>query len=306
MAIPRQIKLEEPNEAVAQTPAAACSIDIQPLTSADANEALGFLATNTVDNIFMIGLIRDNGVESSFNRGTFYAARSEDGRLEGVALIGHATLIETRTEEALAAFARLAKKSAQAHVIVGQQEKIESFWNYYGPGGQLPRQICRELLLEQRAPILALEPVEELRRATLEDLPQIAPVNAAMAEEESGVNPLHADAVGFRTRLQRRIEQGRIWVWTKDGQLIFKVDVMAEAPGVSYLEGVYIHPRERGRGYGARCLSQLGRRFLARERRVCLLVNERNKEAQVFFFKAGYKLRGCYDTIFLQAAKSSE
>lgn len=300
MAIPRQIKLDETNEAAAQTPAAARSIEIQRLTNADAHEALGFLATHTVDNIFMIGLIRDNGIESSLNRGTFYAARSADGRLEGVALIGHATLIETRTEEALSAFARLAKRMTQAHVIVGQQEKIESFWNYYGKGGQPPRQICRELLFEQRAPILALEPIKELRQATLDDLQQIIPVNAAMAEEESGVNPLHADAEGFRARLRRRIEQGRVWVWTKDGRLIFKVDVMAEAPGVIYLEGVYIHPLERGQGYGARCLSQLGRRFLAREQRLCLLVNERNKEAQVFFFKAGYKLRGCYDTIFLQ------
>jgi predicted GNAT family acetyltransferase len=288
------------NVAVAQTPAAAASIDIQPLTNANAHEALGFLATHTVDNIFMTGLIRDNGIESSFNRGTFYAARSEEGRLEGIALIGHATLIETRTEEALAAFAQLAKRSAQAHVIVGQQEKIESFWNYYGHGGQQPRQICRELLFEQRAPILALEPVPELRHATLDDLQQIAPVNAAMAEEESGVNPLHTDAEGFRARLQRRIEQGRIWVWTKDERLIFKADVMAQAPGVVYLEGVYVHPRERGRGYGARSLSQLGQHFLTREQRVCLLVNEQNKEAQVFFFKAGYKLRGCYDTIFLQ------
>jgi GNAT superfamily N-acetyltransferase len=287
-------------------PAAARSIDIQPLTDANAHEALGFLATHTVDNIFMFGLIRDNGIESPFNRGTFYAARNASGRLEGVALIGHATLIETRTEEALAAFARLAKQSTQAHVIVGQQEKIESFWNYYGQGGQLPSQICRELLFEQRAPILALEAVPELRLATLDDLPQIAPVNAAMAEEECGVNPLHADAAGFRARLQRRIEQGRVWVWTKDERLVFKVDVMAEAPGVVYLEGVYVHPKERGRGYGARCLSQLGRKFLAHERRICLLVNERNKEAQVFFFKAGYKLRGCYDTIFLQTAKSSE
>lgn len=302
MAIPRQIKLEETNEAVAQTPAAARSIDIQPLTGAHTDEALGFLATHSVDNIFMIGLIRDNGIESSLNRGTFYAARSAEGRLEGVALIGHATLIETRTDEALAAFARLAKRSVQAHVIVGQQEKIESFWNYYGQDGQQPRRICRELLFEQRTPILALEPVAELRPATLEDLPQIAPVNAAMAEEESGVNPLHTDAEGFRARLQRRMEQGRVRVWTKDGRLIFKVDVMAEAPGVIYLEGVYVHPEERGHGYGARCLSQLGRKFLTSEQRVCLLVNERNKEAQVFFFKAGYKLRGCYDTIFLQTA----
>ena len=294
------MKSTETNAASAQMPALARLLNIQPLTEAHATEALGFLASKSVDSIYMTGLIQDNGVESPFNRGTFYAARDPGGTLEGVALIGHATLIEARTEEALAAFARLAKANPHAHVIVGQQDKIESFWSYYGKGGQRPRQICRELLFEQRQNALALEPVPELRRATLEDMPQIIPVNALMVEEESNVNPLETDAEGFRARLRRRIEQGRVWVWTRGPRLLFKVDVMAEAPGVIYLEGVFVHPLERGRGYGARCLSQLSRRFLTHEQSVCLLVNERNKGAQVFFFKVGYKLRACYDTIFLQ------
>jgi uncharacterized protein len=295
------MKAAEPHAALAQTPAAVGLPDIQPLTDKHAAEALGFLATRSVDSIYMTGLIHDNGVESPLNRGTFYAARSAtNNSLEGVALIGHATLVEARTESALKAFASLAKQHPHAHVIVGQQDKIESFWNYYGHGGQRPRQICRELLFEQRLPIRMLEPVPELRQATLEDLELIVPVNASMAEEESNVNPLLADAAGFRARLRRRIEQGRVWVWTEDERLIFKADVMAEVSGVTYLEGVYVRPSERGRGYGARCLSQMGRHYLDHGSVVCLLVNERNKEAQVFFFKAGYKLRGCYDTIFLR------
>ncbi|HEY0405600.1 MAG TPA: GNAT family N-acetyltransferase [Pyrinomonadaceae bacterium] len=294
------MKTTEPHDALARMPAAVCLPDIQPLTNAHAAEALCFLATRAVDSIYMTGLIRDNGVESPLNRGTFYAARDREGALEGVALIGHATLVEARTESALKAFASLAKQHPHAHVIVGQQDKIESFWNYYGCGGQRPRQICRELLFEQRLPIKTLEPVAELRPATLEEMDLIVPVNALMAEEESNVNPLAVDADGFRARLRRRIEQGRVWVWMQDGRLIFKADVMAEATGVTYLEGVYVRPSARGRGYGARCLSQLGRHFLNHERVLCLLVNERNKEAQVFFFKVGYKLRGCYDTIFLR------
>ena len=294
------MQITKPTGALAQLPAAVGFTDIQPLTDAHSSEALGFLANGAVDNVYMVGLIRDNGVESPLNRGTFYAARAMDGELEGVALIGHATLVEARTEMVLAAFARLAQRSPHAHVICGQQEKIESFWSYYGPSGQRPRQICRELLFEQRLPIKTLEPVPELRPATIEDMELIVPVNALMAEEESGVNPLDVDAEGFRARLRRRIEQGRVRVWTRDERLIFKVDVMAKTAGVIYLEGVYVHPNERRRGYGARCLSQLGREFMAGGRVVQLLVNERNKDAQVFFFKAGYKLRGCYDTIFLQ------
>ena len=273
---------------------------VRPLAVGDEREVLDFLAARSVDTIFMSGLIHDNGIESDFNRGTFYGCRDQEGRLEGVSLIGHATLVETRTEGALAAFARLAKE-AQAHLIVGSQEKVESFWTHYQRGGQEPRRICRELFMEQRWPVETLTGTAALRLATIDDLNALLAINARMACEESGVNPLEADPQGFRERLVRRIGMGRVWVWDDDGgRLLFKADIMAEVPGCIYLEGVYVHPEERGKGYGRRAMSQLGRQLLARTESLCLVVNEQNKDAQVFFFKAGYKLRACYDTIFLQ------
>lgn len=279
----------------------AGSSTIQRLTDEHETEALGFLASPSIDNLYMIGLIQDNGLESPFNRGTFYGYRDGARKLRGIALIGHATLIETQSEDALAAFARLAQGNSQAHVIVGDQEKVGRFWQYYAEGGRVrPRLICRELLFEQRLPINTLEPVEGLREATLDDLAPVMAVQARMAEAESGVNPLERDAEGFRLRTARRIEQGRVWVWTEGERLIFKADIMSETPEAIYLEGVYVHAEERGKGYGLRCMSQLGRRLLSRTNSLCLLVNEQNKDAQRFFFKAGYKLRGCYDTIFLQ------
>lgn len=289
----------------AATAAAAASLPpVHPLTDVHCAEVLAFLASRSVDTIFMSGLIRDNGIVSAFNRGAFYGCRDAQGELEGVALIGHATLVEARSSEALAAFARLAReRTSEAHVIVGEQEKVEQFWTQYEQeGGQAPLRICRELFLEQRWPIETLTEAAALRLATADDLEALVAINARMACDESGVNPLERDAEGFRARLMRRIELGRVWVWTAedDGRLLFKVDIMAEVPGCIYLEGVYVHADERGRGYGRRAISQLGRLLLARTESLCLLVNEQNKDAQIFFFKAGYKLRACYDTIFLQ------
>jgi predicted GNAT family acetyltransferase len=289
-----------PISSASATPGKFSLPEIQPLTDAHYGEVLAFLAARSVDTIFMSGLIRDNGIVSDFNRGTFYGCRNAVGQLEGVALIGHATLVEARSESALAAFAHIAR-DARAHVIVGDQEKVEQFWTHYERGGQKPMRICRELFLEQRWPVETLTEAAALRLATLDDLEELVSVNARMACDESGTNPLEQDAAGFRARLVRRIELGRVWVWTaEDGRLLFKADIMADVPGCIYLEGVYVHEEERGRGYGRRAMSQLGRLLLARTETLCLLVNEQNKDAQVFFFKAGYKLRACYDTIFLQ------
>src|SRR5207253_8983651 len=92
------------------------SLTLRPLTDADEQEVFKFLAAcYTVDAVYMTGLINDNGMESPFNRGAFFAARNGRGRLEGISLIGHATLFETRTERALAALGALAQAYAQEH-----------------------------------------------------------------------------------------------------------------------------------------------------------------------------------------------
>lgn len=278
----------------------ARSLTLHPLTDAQEAEVLSFLETRDIDAIYMSGLIRDNGLESPFNRGTFYACRNAGGGLEGVALIGHNTLIEAHTDTALKMFAQQAQQQTDAHMIMGDEQKVERFWNYYRRGGQAPRLICRELCFEQRWPVEARAPIEGLRLATLDDLALLLPVQAMMAYEESAVNPLSVDPEGFRLRLARRVENNRVWVWVEGERLIFKADIMVDSPEIIYLEGIYVDPQERGRGYGLRCMSQLGRHLLTRTKALCLLVNEQNKDAQSFFFKAGYSLRGCYDTIFLR------
>jgi uncharacterized protein len=280
------------------TPPGVHSITAHRLTNAQQGEALAFLAGRPLHTVTMAGFIRDNGIESPLNRGQYYATRDLDGRINGLALIGHATLIETESDEALAAFARIARSCAHAHMLMGEQDKVERFWNNYAEG-EMPRLICREMLYELRWPVAVHEAVRGLRPATLDDLNLIMPVHAHMAFEESGVNPMERDAVGFRLRCARRIEQGRVFVWIEEGRLIFKADIVADTPDGIYVEGVYVSSEERGKGYGLRCLSQLSRNLLARTKSICLLVNERNWKAQAFYLSAGYKLRATYETIFL-------
>ncbi|MDT4969410.1 MAG: uncharacterized protein QOJ64_4147 [Acidobacteriota bacterium] len=295
------IDLEELRPEVAPGPTAAInSLCLQLLTDRDQSDVLAFLAERPLYTVVMAGHIRDNGIESFFNRGRFHACRDEAGTLEGVALIGHATLIEARTEAALAAFARVAQTCPEAHLIMGEQEKIERFWGYYAKVGQSPRRVCREMLLEQRWPVEAREPVEGLRLATADDLEHVMFIQGQMAFAESGINPQDVDPWGFRIRCARRIAQGRVWVWVEDGRLLFKADVISETPEVIYLEGVHVNAQERSKGYGARCMSQLAQTLLARTGSLCILVNEQSERARAFFERLGFKLRSSYDTVFLE------
>jgi GNAT superfamily N-acetyltransferase len=270
------------------------------LTEDEREEVLAFLAERAVHTVCMSGLIRDNGLVSPHNRGAFYGCRNSAGRLEGVALVGHATLVEARTRRAFREFALVAQCSTRTHFILGESDAVEEFWSHYADAGQPMRRACREFLFELRYPVEAGGVSEGLRLATPEDLEIIVPVHAGLAEDESGVNPLDVDPEGFRARCLRRIEQGRTWVVVSRGRLLFKADIQADTPEVVYLEGVYVNPSERGTGLGRRSMTQLGCELLPRTRRLCLLANEENERALSFYRRCGYKLRGVYDTIFLR------
>jgi len=275
-------------------------LTVHPLNASEQAEVLRFLAARPLHTVCLVGLIRDNGLESPLNRGTFYGCRNAADELEGVALIGHATLFETRTEDALTAFAQVAQTCRHTHMLLGEQEQVEQFWADYATGGQPARLACRELLFEQRWPVAVREAVRGLRLATAADLELVAPVQAELAYEESGINPLEKDPEGFRRRCARRIEQGRVWVWVEEGRLIFKTDIISETEDVTYLEGIWVNPQERGQGLALRCMAQLGRTLLQKTKALSILVNERNAAAHHLYRRAGFKLRGCYDTIFLQ------
>ena len=278
--------------------ASAVPCPVEELAREHETEVLDFLATNPIHTVLMASLVRDNGLVSPNNRGSFYACRDRQGRLEGVALIGQITVFEARTEASLFTFARLTRHCLGTHLIRGERESVDQFWKKYAGQDEEPRLISHELMLEQREAMPLEEPIEELRPATLVCLDQVLKVNAGMAFKEAGVSPLNRDPGGFRRRTARRIEQGRVWAWVEDERLIFKADIVADTPQAIYLEGVYVHPEERLKGYGLRCLTQLGSTLLDRSESICLTSNERNKEALAFYLRAGYQFHSHYETIY--------
>ena len=275
---------------------------IEKLKNANVQDVLSFLSERPIHTAIMSGLIHDNGLESTLNRGEFYGYRSAAGTLEGVALIGHATLLETKSDDAMAAFARRASETTCVKLVLGEREKIGKFWDGYPRSASAAHHRRNELMFEQRWAAAPAAAVSGLRRATLADLELVVAAHACMAEEELGVNPLTTDADGFQMRCERRVRQGRVWVLIKDGRLIFKADVVAATTAANYLEGVYVNPQERNKGYGVRCLTQVTRELLAHTNAVCLLVSEHNSVGQGLARKAGYTVISCYETIFLRSS----
>lgn len=278
---------------------------VQPLKGEDEAEVLDFLSAHPLLTFVMTGWIKDNGLVSKLNRGTFYSSRNSRGELDGVALIGHITLFETNSDAALSAFADLLKVSPLAFGVMGQQQRVRRLMAYYTRDAKPPVKAFREALFEQRSKEQMEEPVSCLRRATPEEVDLVVPVHAAMTVEETGVNPLEVDPIGFRERCARRIQQGRVWVCIQDEEIVFKADVISDLPEINYLEGLYVRPQDRGQGLGSRCLKQLTNILLTHTKSVCLMTKEENSAAQGCYRSAGYRLREYYETLYLEQ-KSDE
>ena len=263
-------------------------------------EVLDFLEQRPTQTAMLSGLIRDNGLSSDLNRGDFFGCRNEHGELEGVALIGHATLFEARSERALYSLANRAQNCTGTHMLMGEQDGVQMFWEFYAGRQAQMRKSCREHLLELRPPVELREEVPGLRLATAEDLDAIVPIHARMACEESGLNPLDIDPEGFRRRYLRRIQKQRSWVWMDSGSVVFKAEIVSQTPHVAYLEGIWVNPDNRSQGQGTNCVLQLSKQLLSRSESVCLFVNAENTSAITFYERMGFKDKESFDTIFLQ------
>ncbi len=287
-------------EDTAYLPQPILPLTVAELAEAEVTEVLGFLLERPIHTVIMMGMIRDNGLVSELNRGKFFGCRNSEGRLEGVALIGHATLVEARTRAAIRELAVTAQIHCRLGMFLAELRVAEEFWNSYADAGQQMRFACRELLFKLERTLEHRGEINGLRLATLDDLELLAPVHAAMAEAESGVNPLESDRDGFLARCARRIHQRRVWIVVEDDKLLFKADIQADTPEVVYLEGIYTAPEIRGTGLGRRCLTKLCAQLRRGNRSVCLFVGEENRRAQAFYRLCGFRCESQYDTIFLK------
>jgi uncharacterized protein len=277
---------------------AGAALSASALAAKDQDEVLAFLTLRPIHTVFIAGLILDNGLESPLNRGEFYGYRNQQGELEAVALIGQKTVIEAQSEEAFEPLMTLALAHPRLQLIRGEEKLMEFLLDHLKGMARAPRLVCRELLLEQTSVREGFEPVEALCNATLRDTEQVMYINSAMAFEESGTNPLKRDLRGMTERTKKRIERGRVWVLAKAGRIIFKAEVISVMPQAVFLEGVYVHPQERGRGVASRCLTQLGSILLKRTPSITLVVNQENRRALSLYQKLNYQFRGPYLTAY--------
>lgn len=236
------------------------------VTEPKRDEILRFCARDPVERVFLEDVAR---------RGLgHFVARFEEGEVQALCHIG---INVVPSGDGCDAFVRETTKAAP-RMLIGEQRAVSELWEAVRSSLPRPREDRPgQPVFEIRAQPPAAG--TGLRAARVEDLDLLLPACAAAHELELGIDPMRRDAEGFRWRTRTQIEEGRSWLWDEDGVILFKAEASAWTPTAVQLQQVWVDPDARGRGYGARGLSDLCRLLLEVVPIVCLFVRADNEPA---------------------------
>ena len=250
----------------------------------DSKRILAFCAEEPVERVFL---------EDVALRGLGrFAAVEEDAGYVAVCHIG-ANVVPSGA--GTAAFASLTAE-AEPRMIVGEEGAVSELWDAVrdalpAPLDDRPGQPVYELT--EPPP-----PGESgLRAATFDDLELLVPAAAAAYLEEVGIDAYERDPALFEWRTRVQVEQGRSWLWRRDGEILFKAEASAWTDRAVQLQQVWVDPELRGRGYAKRGLADLCRLLLERTPIVCLFVRPENTPALALYDSLGMRRTIAYRSL---------
>jgi uncharacterized protein len=211
-----------------------------------------------------------------------FAALEDRGRLSAVCHVG-ANVVPSGLETAR--FAEIAAE-AEPRMIVGEERAVSELWE------AVRRDLPEPLDDRPGQPVYVLRepppPGEtELRAATVDDLDLLVEASAQAYLEEVGVDAFARDPELFEWRTRAQVDQGRSWLWRRNGHILFKAEASAWTEKAVQLQQVWVEPGLRGRGYAKRALADLCRLLLATTPTVCLFVRPENAPAIALYESLG-------------------
>jgi len=236
------------------------------LKEPELDQILAFCAEDPVERVFLEDVAR-----RGLGR---FTGLAENGRLQALCHVG-TNLVPSGA--GCGAFAGI-DGARRARLVIGEENAVGDFWAEARHRLPTPR--------EDRPgqPVYVLEEPPEpgetaLRPATQDDFELLVPACAAAHREELGIDPLARDPESFRWRTRAQIEDGRSWLWSEGGTILFKAEASAWTPSAVQLQQVWVDPTVRGRGYAQRGMRDLCRLLLERVPAVCLFVRAENAPA---------------------------
>jgi predicted GNAT family acetyltransferase len=272
---------------------------VRHLTSSDVLAALELTKRDPVAHCFVQSRIQVAGADPWRMGGEILGYFSADG-LESMVFLG-ANLIPVATTPATrAAFAdRLRSAGRRCSSFVGPAEEVLDLWRLLEPAWGPAREVRADQPLLAISTDAVIEPDVAVRRVDISEIEILLPACIAMFTEEVGVSPVSSGSGhAYRARIAELIRSGRAFARIDDGTVVFKAEVGAATKIACQVQGVWVDPRLRGRGYaapGVAAVVNLARASVAPV--ISLYVNDYNTAARKAYARVGFENVGTFATV---------
>ena len=118
-----------------------------------------------------------------------------------------------------------------------------------------------------------------------------------MHREELSADTAPPDASAWRARMTQLVDRGWSWVWTEDGQVVFKAELSAWTPTWCRSRGCSPARRGEAAGVATAGMTALCSMLLERVPLVTLYVNGYNDAALRVYGRVGFEQQGEFATV---------
>lgn len=273
---------------------------VRAMGQQDVERALAICAMDPVTNVFVAARIIESGLAGT--RGPLFAY--ESGGEAALCWCAANVVPVEASERALGALAtKVVRRRTWASSVFGPADQVLDLWGrlerHWGGAREIRQNQYVMTISVDPAP-LGVEPDPEVRPARMDELDILVPAAAAMFTEEIGYPPYTGSGMSYRHGVAGLIQRGHALVRVHNGQVIFKADLGSVALGVAQIQGVWVHPRWRGRGLAAPAMAAVVRytqRHIAPV--VSLYVNDFNEPAVATYHRVGFVQTGTFATVLL-------
>lgn len=276
-------------------------LPVRPLSAADHDAALEVCARDRVANAFVAARIVEGSLRTSPGSLLGHWA---DGELRGLAWVSaNVVPVELDVDGVAAVAARITRMRRQCASIFGPSEQVTGLWDLLGPTWGPVRAIRthQPLLTTRVLPSSLSLPLDAgVRPARLDEVDLVLPAAAAMFTEEIGYPPYFGSDRSYRASIASLIRAGHTFVKVEDGEVVFKADIGSLALGCAQVQGVWLHPRLRGRGLSVPAMASVVEQTLSGlADEVSLYVNDFNVAARATYARCGFHEVGSFTTVLL-------
>ncbi|MGR4884184.1 GNAT family N-acetyltransferase [Streptomyces sp. LARHCF249] len=270
------------------------------LEPGDLDAALDVLGREPVENAFVTSRVQVAGLDPWRLGGEMWGWYA-DGELRSLCYAG-ANLVPVCAErEAVRAFADRARRTGRrCSSIVGPAEPTRLLWQLLEPSWGPARDVrSHQPLMVIEGPSTTVRADPLVRRVRKDEMDLIMPACVAMFTEEVGISPMSGDGgLLYQARVAELVGSGRSFARIENGKIVFKAEIGAATAGACQIQGVWVAPEFRGRGYsetGMAAVVGYALRDVAPV--VSLYVNDFNTAARASYKRVGFREVGAFMSV---------